>query len=150
MATVRSTAFHSLQARASKTGQVLDAAPRPSRIRFIVDVNGVGESRLIGNAALDFGALMLDEPSFSFGVIAASPIPYGGMPTATAIVLRYIQNSQDSYVGAEMGFNVQSLNQQIHLQFSLTFEGVTLRANVGTSTTQGSTSGGVNTYRGAS
>lgn len=150
MAQSRSTAFHTLQAKASRTGQVLDSAPRPSRVRFIVDVNGVGESRLIGDAALDFGALMLDEPSFSFGVIAASPIPVGGMPTATAIVLRYLTNSNDSFVGAEMGFSVQSLNSKIHLQFSLTFEAITLRSTVGNSTSQGSTSGGINYYRGSS
>lgn len=149
MATARSTSFHTMQAKASRTGQVLDSAPRPSRVRFIVDVTGVGESRLIGSAALDFGALMLDEPSFSFGVIAASSIPVGGMPQATAIVLRYIKNSNDSYIGAEMGFNVQSLNSKIHLQFSLTFEAITLRSTVGNTSTQGSTSGAVNLFTGS-
>lgn len=150
MTTPRSTSFQTLQAHASKSGKVLDSAPRPSRVRFIVDVQGVGESRLTGDKALSFGAIMLDEPSFSFGVIAASPIPFGGMPTATAIVLDYIQNEQGSYVGAEIGFNVDSLQTNIHLQFSLTFEGIALRSTVGHTTTQGSTSGAVNSYRGLS
>lgn len=107
------------------------SAPRPARARFTVKTSGVGDTRLEGRKAIDFGAYMLEEPSFSWGVEALHPLGVNELPLCTAIVLKYIKNSNGLYTGAEMGFRVDCDNSKVRLQFSLTFEASTLRSTTG-------------------
>lgn len=111
--------------------EAAQAAPRPARVRFIVRTVGVGESRLIGSTALNFNAYMLEEPTFSWGVVAVDPLPVGMLPFCTATVLTYRTSSTGLYTGAELGFKIESLKTDIHLKFDLTFEGSTLRSTSG-------------------
>lgn len=121
-------------ARSREQGQ---AVPRPARVRFAVRTTGIGESRLTGKKAIDFGAYMLDEPTFSFGVVALSSLKLGELPLATATVLHWKQNPQGLYYGAELGLKVECLLYHVRLKFTLTFEGSTLRTTSGTGTDVG-------------
>lgn len=145
---VHSTMHATLAAKAAKAMQVAESQPRPSRVNFTVSIRGAGETRLIGNRAIQFGVMMLDEPAFSYGVIATGPVAQGAMPMATAIVLDYVKNQNGLYVGAEMGFVVDSLDTNISLKFSLTYEAAAFRASVGTDATLGENSATMNEYRG--
>lgn len=146
----RSNVHQTLQNKASRSFQVQDSEPRPVRVRFAVRIGGSGESRLIGQNAIQFGALMLEEPSMSFGLIATSTIPEGSVPQGTAIVLRYLKNANGLYTGAEMGFNVYSSDPSIIVRFSLTFEAAALRSAVGHDGLLGNPTQGQNTYQGQS
>lgn len=106
---------------------------RPSRVRIFVTVTGIGETRLVGSNAIDFGSLLLEEPTFSFGVRALSDVPTGAVPLATATVLSYKENAKGLYTGANLAFRVDSIKYDIKLRFSLTFEGVAMRLNLPTS-----------------
>lgn len=144
-----STAHGTLQAQAARAVQVAESAPRTSRVRFTVLVTGVGETRLTGRNRIEFGTLLLEEPSFSFGVAAAGPVPVGQMPSATAVVLQYVQSKAGLYTAAEVGFRVISGRSNIRLKFSLTFEGSALRSTAGVDQALGM-SGAVNRYKGSS
>jgi hypothetical protein len=117
-----------------KTREQSQHAPRPARVRYTVSTVGVGESRLTGTKAIDFGALMLDEPSFSFGVIAVDSLSVGQLPLCTATVIRWLKNDNGAYIGAEVAFKVECAKTNVHLKFSLTFEGTTLRSTLGNGT----------------
>lgn len=108
-----------------------EAAPRPARVRFIVNVtgSGAGESRLPG---LNFGALILEEPTFSWGLIALDPLPVGAIPLATACVLTWQANDNGIYTGADVGFRMDGDGTTRRYKFSLTFEGSTLRSTANT------------------
>lgn len=139
-----------LQRKAAASLQVADSQPRSSRVRFTVKVDGVGETRLEGAKGIDFGTLMIDEPTFSFGVIATGPMAAGSLPQATAIVLNWQRNSQGLYIGADMGFVVNAYQSSVSLRYSLTFEGSAFRASTGHDGALGNPSPtGQNTYRGA-
>lgn len=110
-----------------------EAVPRPARVRFHVNVSGTGDgqARMDG---LNFGALMLEEPTFSWGIAAIDQLPTGAIPLATACVLNWIKNDNDIYTGCDIGFRMSGIaGQTLHYRFSLTFEGSTLRsvANTG-------------------
>lgn len=137
-----------LQTKASTSFGVQDSQPRDSRARFQVAVQGTGESRLTGTNALKFGAYMTEVPTFSFGVIATAVIGNGALPQATAVVLRYLQNENGLYTAAEMGFVVASLQANISLRFSLTFEGSALRIPVGGDGSLGNPAGNQNNFTG--
>lgn len=111
---------------AARSRQQQESIARPARVRFFAVARGVGESRLEGKSALMFGAYMMEEPSFSSGVIMLSGIAAGGIPVATAVVLEW-RKQGDFYVGANMGFYLESSDPKISVKFSLTFEGTTLR-----------------------
>lgn len=134
--------------QAAKQRELAQHQPRPSRVRFTVRTTGGGESRLQGKGALSFGAHMLDEPSFSFGVQAIGPLTAGQLPQATAVVLRYLTNSGGLYTGAEVGFTVSCAKADVGLKFSLTFEGTTLRSTVGSDASTATAPHGVNYYQG--
>lgn len=131
----RSTMHADMQRQAAKQREQSQHQPRPSRVRFSVRTSGVGESRLQGTRSLDFGAFMLDEPSFSFGVVAVTPLGPGQLPQATAVVLRFIKNGNGLYTGADVAFKIACTKSDVRLKFSLTFEGTTIRSTVGTGTT---------------
>ena len=135
--------FH-LARETARQREVSQASARPSRVRFTVRTVGTGESRLLGQAAVKFGASMMEEPSFSYGLIATEGLAPGEMPIGSAIVLRYIiQNGL--WIGAEMGFKVESAKYNIKIKWSLTYESSTLRTTAGlNNATQ--TVHGVNTY----
>jgi hypothetical protein len=118
-------------ARAREQGQ---AVPRPARVRFAVKTSGVGESRLVGKSAISFGAYMLDEPTFSYGVVALDPIKVGELPLCTATVLNWQRTAAGLFAGAELGFKVESMLYTVRLKFTLTFEGSTLRTTNGQGT----------------
>ena len=103
--------LHEQQARQREQAQ---GVPRPARIRFAVQTVGVGESRLSGLAAINFGAYLLEEPTFTWGVMALDHL----------------------HPGADMGFKVESVKFNVRLKFTLTFEGTTLRttARIGSGT----------------
>jgi hypothetical protein len=122
--------------------------PRPARVRFSVKTQGVGESRLIGKQAIDFGAYMLDEPTMSFGVVTLDPLAVGDFPFATAIVLNWKTTETGLYAGAEMGFKVESMKYNIRLKFNLTFEASTMRVTIGNGTETLSAPRGTNTFNG--
>lgn len=131
-------------ARARETNQ---AVPRPARVRFAVKTSGIGESRMTGKKAIPFGAYMIDEPTFSFGVVAITPLKVGELPLATATVLNWQKTAAGLYSGAEVGFKVESMLYTVRLKFTLTFEGSTMRTTTGqgTNTTVQATT---NTYQG--
>lgn len=137
-----------LQTRTSRAREGDQASPRPARVRFSVGTQGVGESRLVGAHAIDFGALMLDEPTFSFGVVTLDNLKVGELPLATATVLRWKQTAAGLWAGAEVGFRVESMRYTIRLVFDLTFEGSTMRSTVGTGTETLAATRGTNVYRG--
>jgi hypothetical protein len=126
----------------AQTGRQRERAqqiPRPARIRMTVRTTGLGESRMTGRQALDFGAFLLEEPSFSWGVIVQDSLSTGQLPICNAMVLKWVRNEGGLYTGAEMGFVVQAGDSLVgvtnmRLQFSLTFEASTLRTTAGTGT----------------
>lgn len=120
-----------LHQQAARNREQAQNVPRPARIRFNVNTVGIGESRLTGNAAINFGALMLEEPTFSWGVQALDKLGIDEIPLCTAVVLGYTRNKQGLYRGANLGFRVESAQFAIRLKFSLTFEGSTLRTTAG-------------------
>lgn len=127
--------IHAHLQRAQQRSKENDSSqPRPARVRFSVKTTGIGESRLVGPRAIDFGAYLMDEPTFSFGVVSMDTLKVGELPLATAIVLRWKVTSAGLYAGAEVGFKVESMLYTIKLMFNLTFEGSTLRTTVGTGT----------------
>lgn len=137
----------SMLRQAGKQREVSQSTPRPARVRFAVKTKGVGETRLTGAKALDFGALMLDPPTFSFGVVAAEPLNNGQLPLVTATVLSYKKNANGAWVGAEVAFKIECAKSDVQLKIDLTFEASTLRSTVGNgTTTQAAT--GTNTYTG--
>lgn len=135
MRMARAEIHTALLAQQSKTREVSQHTPRPARVRYSVSTVGVGESRLTGTQAIDFGALMLDEPSFSFGIVAVDSLSVGQLPLCTAIVTKWIKNDNGAYTGAEVAFKVECAKSNVHLKFSLTFEGSTLRSTLGNGTT---------------
>lgn len=120
-----------IQSVTNRQREQAQSAPRPARVRFTIRTAGTGETRLLGAAAIKFGAQMMEEPSFSFGLIAGEPLRQGQLPLATATVLRYLITNSGLYYGAEMAFKVESAKYDIRLKYSLTFEGVTLRSTSG-------------------
>lgn len=143
----RSTIHTSMQQQAARQREQSQHSPRPARVRFQVNTVGVGESRLSGTKAIDFGALMLDEPSFTWGVQGVDSLSVGQLPLCTAIVTRYLTNDNGVYTGAEVAFKVECAKSDVHLKFSLTFEATTMRSTLGngTSSTVSTTS---NTFSG--
>lgn len=89
-----------------------------------VRVAGNGETRL----GVKFDAYMVDEPTFSFGCVAAGPLRFGELPMATAIVLSWDKTHSGMYQGAQVGFRVESNRFDIVTNFSLTFEASALRS----------------------
>lgn len=123
------------QAHAGRALQVTDSQPRQSRLHYLVRVTGIGETRLTGQRALQFGMLLLTRPAFSSGVIAEGQIPLNSMPLTSAMVLNYLTNSNGLYVGAELGFVIQPAEFgkpfSIPLQFTLAFEAAAMRTTAG-------------------
>jgi hypothetical protein len=147
-AQIRPEIHVALQRQAGKQREISQHLPRPARVRFAVKTKGVGETRLTGVKALDFGALMLDEPTFSFGVVAQEPLQIGQLPLCTATVLSYTKNTNGAWVGAEIAFKVECAKSDVQLKFDLTFEASTLRSTIGNGTNT-STSTATNDYTGA-
>lgn len=100
------------------------AQARPARIRMHVDVTGNGETR----TELNFGTMMLEEPTFSWGSVLRSKTPKGFMPLTSAAVIEYLVDDRNFVIGAEMGFVIEGGLEAVRLQFTLTFEGIALRA----------------------
>lgn len=134
--------------QAGRQREVSQHLPRPARVRFAVRTKGVGETRLVGAKGLDFGALMLDEPTFSFGVVADEPLKNGQLPLATATVLAYKKNANGAWVGADVAFKVECAKSDVQLKFDLTFEASTLRSTVGNGTNTAASTA-TNGYTGA-
>lgn len=143
----RAEVHSALLAHAGKAREQAQHQPRPARVRFSVNTVGVGETRMTGVKSLDFGALMLEQPSFSWGVVSRDPLQAGQLPLCTAIILGYKQNANGAYIGADIAFKVECAKADVHLQFSLTFEASTLRSTVGNGTST-SASTGTNKYSG--
>lgn len=104
--------------------ELSQAQARPARIRFHVDVNGLGESR----AKIKFATMILEEPTFSYGAYVRSNVRRGEVPVLSACVLDYDTNDQNMFIGAEMGMVVDWGSDDIRVTFNFTFEGVALRA----------------------
>jgi hypothetical protein len=132
----RSEIYEHTQRVTARQRELAQHAPRPSRVRFTVRTSGTGETRLLGGAALTFGALLIEEPSFSWGAIAGEPLRAGQLPLCTAIVLNYLVTPGGQYYGAQMGFKVESAKFDIRMKYSLTFEATTLRSTAGNGTDQ--------------
>jgi hypothetical protein len=115
----------------SRQRETAQAQPRPSRVRVNCLVTGVGETRLKGAKAVQFNTAMLEQPTFSFGMVAIDNVGFGQIPVGSAVVLAWKRNSRGMYTGAEMGFVVQSTKPTIRIRFTLTFEGVSLRTTAG-------------------
>lgn len=123
-----------LARQAARKREVAEAIPRPARVRFAVKTTGIGETRMTGKQAIQFNANMIEEPTFSYGVVALSQLKVGELPLATATVLKWVLNDRGLYTGAEVGFRVESLLYTVVLKFTLTFEGSTLRTTHGQGT----------------
>lgn len=113
--------FDSLTAKQRELSQ---AQARPARIRYHVDSTGVGESR----TKISFATMMLEEPTFSSGAVCRTPIPIGAMPILSACVTSWIQNDRGMYIGAHIGMVMEGGPAGMRVTFTLTFEGVALRA----------------------
>jgi hypothetical protein len=122
---------HELAAQAGRRRERDQQVPRPARVRLTVMTSGVGETRLVGRKALAFDAFLLEEPSFSWGVEALHTLGANELPLCTPVVLRYIQNGNGIYTGAEMGLRVHCDNPTVRLKFTLIFESNTLRSTAG-------------------
>lgn len=146
--TAVSSVHADLSAKAGRQREQAEHQPRPSRVRITVDVAGIGETRLAGQKSVDFGAYLLDEPSFTWGVQTVSPVQLGQLPMCTAMVTRYVQNASGLYIGADMAFRVDSALSNIRLKFSLTFEASTVRSTSGLGTSTNDAPRGTNTYAG--
>lgn len=140
---------HELGIQDSRRREVAQNLPRPARIRMTVATQGVGETRMLGKNGISFGAFLLEEPSFSFGVLLdQAHAPKNGLPVATATVLRWHTNKQGLYIGADVGLTVfcpfisssgvtgttspTDPTATMRLRFSLTFEANALRSTHGT------------------
>lgn len=121
-----SATYHVIADIAARDRVQSESLARPARIRFFARVTGTGETRLEGRAGIEFGAMMLEEPTFTWGAAATRSLAQGGIPILSAVVLRYHKDG-DFYSGADMGFVVESGDPRIVMNFSLTFEGTTLR-----------------------
>jgi hypothetical protein len=123
--------YQTLDYIAGRNRNTQQAAARPARVRFMINVTGSGaaEARLEG---LNFGALMLEEPTFSWGLIALEVLPTGSVPLATACILSWQSNDNGIYTGADVGFRMQGDTETRRYKFSLTFEGSTLRSTANT------------------
>jgi hypothetical protein len=139
IAVVRSELHRAMLKQSGRQREVSQALPRPARVRFAVKTKGVGETRLIGARGIQFGALMIEAPTFTYGVVADGPLQQGQLPLATAVVLGYKKNDQNAYVGCDIAFKVESAKSDIQLQFDLTFEASTMRSTFGNHVTAGST-----------
>lgn len=117
--------------QAARNRERAENLPRPARVRFNVNTVGIGESRLVGKSAVSFAAWMLEEPTFSWGVQTLDSLNPGELPLCTAIVLSYVRAKNGLYLGANLGFRVESGRFNVRLKFSLTFEGSTLRTTAG-------------------
>jgi hypothetical protein len=120
------TWFEAIEGSNADAHERREALARPARCRFFITTFGVGESRL--SSPLQFGALLMEEPSFSFGLISNSPIAAGSLPQATAVVLKWRRDGK-FWVGADMGFRIQSADSKLIVTFSLVFEGMALRVS---------------------
>lgn len=100
------------------------AQARPARIRYHVDASGVGESR----TKISFATMILEEPTYSWGAVCRSSIPKGAMPLFSSCVIEWIQNDRGLYIGAEVGLLIEGGPAGLRATFTLTFEGVALRA----------------------
>jgi hypothetical protein len=125
------SAYQTIDYIAGRNRNTQEAAARPARIRFYVDFTGFGnaEARL---GVINFGALIMEEPTFSSGVVALDALAVGEIPLATAVVLGWVSNENGIYTGADMGFRISGGNVSHRFKFSLTFEGSTLRSTANT------------------
>lgn len=123
--------FEAIQELNGRQRELAQAIARPSRFRYVVLVTGVGETRLIGKKGIQFGTAMLEEPSFSFGLQAVTPLNLGELPLASAIVLNWQTDKRGMYRGVDMGFRIESYAVKPQLKFWLTFEGSALRTAEG-------------------
>ena len=124
-----------IEIRSGRQREQREAVSRPARVRFAITSVGTGQGRLVGQDGLVFNAWMLEEPTFSFGVVAINPIAEGGLPQATATVLKWKQLDEEAtnargqvWLGADVGFRVESSQSDIEVIFTLTFEGYTMRS----------------------
>ena len=128
-----------IEVRTGRQREQQQAVARPCRVRFSVVVTGSGTASLVGGNGLAFNVWMLEEPSFTYGLIADEPLTDGQLPLATATVLswRTLDETENNargqvWLGAEVGFHVQSSKADAKLRFSLTFEGYGMRSVIET------------------
>lgn len=98
---------------------------KSSDIRVRVEVRGSGEILLNGAKGVLFGAMMLEEPMFSFGLVADGIPLNQGIPTGNACVMAW-KKTDKFWIGADMGFVVANPTDK-PLAFTLTFTGSALR-----------------------
>lgn len=116
--------YPSLDTLTARQRELSQSQARPARIRFHVDVAGLGES----NATIKFATMILEEPTFSYGAVVRSNVRKGSVPILSACVLDYLTNDQDMYIGAELGMVVDWGPDDVRVTFNFTFEGVAVRA----------------------
>jgi len=101
---------------------------RPARFRYVVNITGNGEARLTGTKAISFKTALLEEPSFTYGMQAVTPMRVGSLPVGTAMVLSYVTKGK-FWRGVEMGFRVDSYTMAPQFKFWLVFEAYALRSD---------------------
>lgn len=106
-----------------------ESLARPTRLRFKVMVSGIGQTKLTGAKGINFGAFLLEEPSFVFGMVADGAI--ANVPLGSAMVLGWKTDGK-FWTGADLGFVIES-DVPIKAAFSLIFEGTSLRITPTTS-----------------
>lgn len=116
--------YEGLDTLVGRQREASQAQARPARIRFHVDATGVGESR----TKVSFATMILEEPTFSVGSVIRTPVPKGGMPLVSCSVLDYKLDKRGLYIGAEVGMLIEGGTTGTKVTFTLTFEGVALRA----------------------
>ena len=119
-----------LQARQRERNELL---PRLAILTVVVRFTGTGQHSLSGDEALRFGALLLEMPSFSYGVVA--PYGLGGdMPLVSLAVTNWLVNDMGLYHGAELAARVWSPegSSADTLDFHLIFSGSALRTTLPT------------------
>lgn len=110
----------------AKSREISQAVASSSDIRVRVEVKGEGEVQLTGAKGVVFGAMMLEEPHFTYGVVCAEGTPLNlGIPTGLACVLAW-KKTENFWIGADMGFLVTNPTEK-PLVFTCVFTGSALR-----------------------
>jgi hypothetical protein len=120
-----------------------NAVPRDAYVVSTLHVQGTGVTRMEGDRAVPFHTLLLEEPRFSYGVVALSPVSDLLMPLCSALVTGYVTTDQGLYSAANIaavvfiasseGLTAEQAAKaaEIRVQFDLRFEGVAVRSTAG-------------------
>jgi hypothetical protein len=124
--------YQPLRIAAARERERSELLPRLASLTQVIRFTGTGQHTLGGEQAVPFGALMLEVPTFTYGVVA----PYGlagDLPLIAVAVTGWLVNAAGLYHGAEIAVRVHHPDSAAGsdvLEFHLMFTGVTLRTSL--------------------